>query len=481
MKKQDVLLSIAVYAVTLSSYIVACGDINQREILASDGHENQPPAEPEVLPTPTPVAPRPVIKTVESEGFTDNPSQKTPEAPPEPAPPGHPDTLATGNANQPSPKNDTVYPLFSQNCEKRSELNPERQKTVRVVLGILGTANCSAAQEKLYRIDSVEIVNSIPITSSRLAIPVSAQVSDLSVIGALPNVLTLTLIDSAISDLAFASYLTNLTTVTILNNQEIRDLAPITNLSNLTRLNLSNTPKIDYSAIAEATGLKALDLLKSGVDDISFLSYLYSLESLNLTGNRIEDIGPISDLTKLKSLILTDNKITRATQLSKLLFLQTLDLSSNQITELSGLSMLPLLKDLNIADNAGLSNLLKIGSVPTVTTLNISGIPITSLVGIIMFPSLKSLTASRTKIQSLTFLSAIPALSKLETLVFDDAGICWITGLEKLTSLKVLSIRNNRLFTPQQRIPLSTVSIPQVTDTVRSENDMDTACYPVRL
>lgn len=88
------------------------------------------------------------------------------------------------------------------------------------------------------------------------------------------------------------------------------DLSPLSNLTQLTYLDLSYNGISDLSPLANLTELKELSLNNNEISDISPLSNLAQLTELSLWGNEISDLSPLSHLTQLTYLDLSDNKIS---------------------------------------------------------------------------------------------------------------------------------------------------------------------------
>lgn len=115
-----------------------------------------------------------------------------------------------------------------------------------------------------------------------------------------------------ISDEVFkllVKYLPSVSSVSI-DNANITDISPISELNNLQAIRISNTPSItDFSPIGNKKHLASLDLTNNGITDISFISDLNEISFLNLSDNNITDITPISGKTKLRTLHLNNNNI----------------------------------------------------------------------------------------------------------------------------------------------------------------------------
>ena len=102
------------------------------------------------------------------------------------------------------------------------------------------------------------------------------------------------------------------------NSNAIADLSPLSTLTQLISLNLSNIGISDISVLAGLTQLKRLYLWNNTIQDVSSLKGLTQLTSLDLDGNVISDISALSGLTQLTSLDLRDNAISDVSPLVEL-------------------------------------------------------------------------------------------------------------------------------------------------------------------
>jgi internalin A len=105
-------------------------------------------------------------------------------------------------------------------------------------------------------------------------------------------------------------YCTGLTDLQLASNFQISDVSPLAKLINLINLDLYGANVGDITPLSNIVNLRELDLSNNRIGDISPLSSLTGLKFLDLTGNQISDITPLANLTALRSLDLYGNKIT---------------------------------------------------------------------------------------------------------------------------------------------------------------------------
>jgi len=101
----------------------------------------------------------------------------------------------------------------------------------------------------------------------------------------------------------------NVTELGLVGNQ-ITDISPLSELTNLSWLLMSNNQVADVSPLSGLTNLVRLDLGRNQITDVSPLSSLTNLTGLYLNNNQITDISPLSSLTNLDSLNLGFNQVT---------------------------------------------------------------------------------------------------------------------------------------------------------------------------
>ncbi|WP_250674017.1 leucine-rich repeat domain-containing protein [Paraclostridium ghonii] len=124
-----------------------------------------------------------------------------------------------------------------------------------------------------------------------------------------------------------------------LSKNEISNIEPLTELKELTKLNLSNT-KIsnNLNPLSKLSKLNELDLSENEISDVDPLSKLEGLTKLNLSNNKIADnLNPLSGLSKLSELDLSFNGISKIDSLATLSGLTNLNLNNNHINDISSL------------------------------------------------------------------------------------------------------------------------------------------------
>ncbi len=168
---------------------------------------------------------------------------------------------------------------------------------------------------------------------------------------------------SPITDISALKNLTKLKQL-YLGGQRVSSLSTLSNKTALTELRLGNNryevtgSPLDISHLSNLTMLTKLDLSVCDVRDISHLSGLTSLKELDLEENKgLQNISAISNFTALEQLILRSTNITNAglsAVLDDLSHLRWLNLSRTPVSDLSVIERLPE-QTLNVLDVSQIS------------------------------------------------------------------------------------------------------------------------------
>ena len=197
-----------------------------------------------------------------------------------------------------------------------------------------------------------------------------------------------------------------------LQNNQISDVTPLSDLNQLERLYLYNN---QINNIAPLSGLNQLTELYLGgnqISDIAPLSGLNQLTLLRLRDNQISDIAPLSSLNQLTKLSLDHNQISNITPLNGLNQLTELWLSSsNQISDITPLSGLNQLTDLRLNSNR-ISDVTPLSGLNRLTTLDLDNNRISDVTPLSGLEQLTTLFLSSNQISDITSLRVLKQLSK---------------------------------------------------------------------
>lgn len=209
------------------------------------------------------------------------------------------------------------------------------------------------------------------------------------------------------------------TSVDISGDLNFQNLNPLSELTDLTEINLSNTV----------------------IDDLSPLRNLNDLQLLNIAGTRITNLDPLRYASSLKELNASRTSIKNIDVLAYLKNLDKINLRNTRVDSLEALSKLENLQMLNLA-GLNISDISAIGSLPKLSDLNISSTSVNSLVIVKTLSSLQNLYIDSTSVSDLSPLSG---LSKLAMLHADYTPISDLTPLDKAVSLKFIYCDNSKI------------------------------------
>lgn len=194
--------------------------------------------------------------------------------------------------------------------------------------------------------------------------------------------------------------------------REIISVEPLSELSDLTSLDISGTSIDDISPLRNANKLKVLCANSTLIDDISSLKYCITLEELNIGGTTVSDLVVLSSLRNLKKLDISNTMANRLTDVKHCAQLTMLNLSGCRISNIAPLQDLAHLTHLDLS-NTTVRDLSPIAKIGTIKSLNISGTPISRLESLGETENLRELYCSKTNISDLTPLKKNKRLSKI--------------------------------------------------------------------
>ena len=194
--------------------------------------------------------------------------------------------------------------------------------------------------------------------------------------------------------------------------REIISLEPITELSELVALDISETSIDDISPLRSANKLKVLRANSTLIEDISALKYCITLEELEVANTVISDINVLQSLRNLQKLNLANTMVSRLQQLKNCPNLTTLNLSGCKMSNIAALQDLTQLKIVDIS-NTAIRDLTPLSQTNDLQSLNISGTAITNLRALAELDNLCELYCSNTNINDLSPLKSHKKLSKV--------------------------------------------------------------------
>ena len=223
------------------------------------------------------------------------------------------------------------------------------------------------------------------------------------------------------------------------NSNVITDLSPLSALTQLNSLSLSNTGISNISVLAGLTQLQSLELGGNVISDVSALAALTQLNKLRLSGNIISDISPLAELTQLTYLSLGDNTISDVSALAELKKLTYLNLWYNTISDISALAVLTQLNVLRLSGNI-ISDISPLANLTQLTSLELRSNTISDVSAL---TALTQLTELRLNSNSISDISPLAEFKQLTLLRLGDNIISDISPLAELKKLTYLDLSNN--------------------------------------
>ncbi|MEZ5083897.1 MAG: hypothetical protein R2750_10675 [Bacteroidales bacterium] len=197
---------------------------------------------------------------------------------------------------------------------------------------------------------------------------------------------------SASEDIRKLDPLSELTELTQINcsNTLITSLFPLRNLNKLEILNISNTPIVDITPLMYSTSLIELNCSYTLMKSPAGLAGLINLEKLDMAGLRIDNFDFIKGLTKLKEVNFSETLLMDMAPFNELSKLEYLDVSQTRVFDLK-----------------------EIKSLKNLTFLNCNETTVRSLAPLSGMHKLEVLKISNTEVENLMELDSISTLKRI--------------------------------------------------------------------
>ena len=175
------------------------------------------------------------------------------------------------------------------------------------------------------------------ITSKEINIPRKAGLTDLGPLTKLSALKKVIISDSTVSDLMPLRNLNQLEELDI-SGTRVNSLEPLRYLGHMHSLKLINTPVSNLEVLSGMAALEVLDISKTGVDSLQPLANLTSLKELKFSDTKVSDLSPLAGLTNLEVLYFNNSAVTDLTPLKgmtnlKLVFFENTGVQSLEVFE----------------------------------------------------------------------------------------------------------------------------------------------------
>lgn len=208
------------------------------------------------------------------------------------------------------------------------------------------------------------------------------------------------------------------------NNYIIRDLVPVSELTELAELNISNTLIEDLVPIRNLNKLEVFDCSGTPVSSLEALRYVSVMKELSCSYTSIANIEVLSNMRELRNLNLSNSNINSLDDLAGLNKLAHLNISGTMVTDLRSLNLLTSLTDLNIS-NTKVTNLNPADSLIGIQNLNIDSTNIANLAPLSNYTNLSILQANNTPVAD---LKPLDKLSTLKVIYCDNSKVTMATA-----------------------------------------------------
>lgn len=274
--------------------------------------------------------------------------------------------------------------------------------------------------------------------------------------------LSLNLYNLNIRNITPLSYLTNLRQLSLEENN-VHDISPLRNTPLLTLLNLGSNYIEDINILSELVYLQQLNLEENSIEDITSLRELNSLILLKLNGNMISNITPLSQLVNIESLNLSENSIQNIEPLAELINLKVLMLNNNAfINDLTPLQNMTFLKTLmieydhnDISVYNGIRDITPLSGLTNLMFLNLRYNIINDITPLSQLTNMKILILSALSQElysetenpptPITDITPLRNMTGLFELHLNNNNISDVTALRNLNNLMVLELENNNV------------------------------------
>lgn len=277
-----------------------------------------------------------------------------------------------------------------------------------------------------------------------------SDITDLTGLSYLKNLKLIDLTGNSISDISELGQLPLLGSVSLRFNkaQSLPDLAPLKTTAitqlNLVANNYGNEPE-KIAAISDLTQLTNLELQNTKITTVPDLTKLTQLTTLGVAGNKITDVSALQGKTTLTELSINANQITDFTPVASLVNLETLHIGNNRSADVSSLKTLTKLKKANFSQMGLSDNEMQIfANMKQLEWLAIDfNDQISDLSALSQLEHLTDLDFSKDNVQS---LAPLLGLKNLKTLGFSNNNVSDVSALKNLTNLQTINMMRNHIY-----------------------------------
>ena len=206
--------------------------------------------------------------------------------------------------------------------------------------------------------------------------------------------------------------ITKTTDVDVSDNDEITNINPLAELSDLRSLDCSNTKVSDISPIRNHNKIKDLNISGTRVTDISNLKYANVVQNFEADNINISDISIVTFFKDLTNLSIANTNVSDIASVARCKSLSSLNLSHTKIDNLMALKGLDKLHYLDVSNNA-ISDIEPLSGLVNLNFLNIDSTDVYDLSPLEGLTKLNEINCANTKVASLDPLKDMLYLNKI--------------------------------------------------------------------
>ncbi|MBQ3192044.1 MAG: chitobiase/beta-hexosaminidase C-terminal domain-containing protein [Oscillospiraceae bacterium] len=248
----------------------------------------------------------------------------------------------------------------------------------------------------------------------------------------LSNLTKLTIQNQTIDSL---NHLSNLSKLVILDLSgckfDVDELSIVAQLPALSSLTLASCSLSTIEGLEGAANLTMLDLNNNTIRNLSVLSDMTTLAEINLEHNALTDLSALKGLENLSKLNVSYNSLISLAPLSSCIRLRHVEADHNQLPGINGMEKLSLLEHLSVDYNA-LTDVSLLAGNTELTNLSIASNDITDLSALRTLTKLQVFDFSSNKVEA---LPAWPDGCALTTIDGSYNALASIDGLKNMQSL----------------------------------------------
>ncbi|WP_185324585.1 InlB B-repeat-containing protein [Listeria innocua] len=262
-----------------------------------------------------------------------------------------------------------------------------------------------------------------------------ASVDDVVTQADLDTVTGIALYGKGIADLSGFEYLRKIRIFLDLSDNEITDISPLMNLTEVPQISMKRNKISDISPLENANLPNAKDVYfdDNQISDLSPLgnlgnANLYSSFKLSFNGNsNISDLSPLANMSNLTDLGVQNTKVSDISPLKNLNLVE-LNIGGTKVSDLSPLANMPDMEKLTMY-GLGISDLSPLKNMTKMTHLRMDGNSLSDISPIANMTDMVELEANGCGISD---VSPLANMTKLEWLLLDNNKISDISPLANL-------------------------------------------------